>query len=65
MSPQVYSVPAQTKGRRKVILEWKSIDLSYELSLTCGDNVSYHKSVHDPIPTRRIRSMLEIFKINQ
>ena len=28
-----------------------SIDLSHELSLTCGDNVNYHKSVHQPIPT--------------
>ena len=25
MSAQVYSVPGQTEGRRKVFLEWKSI----------------------------------------
>ena len=51
MSAQVYSVPSQTEGRRKAILEWKSIDLSSKLSLTCGDNVNYYKSVHHPIPT--------------
>ena len=33
-------------------LEWKSIALSYKLSLTCGGNVNYYKSVHHPIPTR-------------
>ena len=51
MFAQVYSVPSQTKGRRKALLEWKSIDLSSKLSLTCGGNVSYYKSVHHPIPT--------------
>ena len=51
MSAQLYSVPGQTEGRRKALLEWKSIDLSYELSLTCGGNVNYYKSVHHPIPT--------------
>ena len=55
MSAQVYSVPGQTEGRRKAFLEWKSIDLSYELSLTCGGNVNYYKSVHHPIPTRENR----------
>ena len=52
MSAQVYSVPGQTEGRSKAFLEWKSIDLSHELSLTCGGNVNYYKSVHQPIPTR-------------
>ena len=52
MSAQVYSVPGQTEGRSKAFLEWKSIDLSHELSLTCGGNVNYYKSVHHPIPTR-------------
>ena len=52
MSAQVYSVPGQIEGRRKALLEWKSIDLSYELSLTCGGNVNYYKSIHHPIPTR-------------
>ena len=33
-------------------MEWKSIDLSHELSLTCGGNVNYYKSVHQPIPIR-------------
>ena len=54
MSAQVYYVPAQTEGRRKTLLEWKSVDLVYELlneSLTCGVNVNYYKSVHRPIPT--------------
>ena len=42
-------------GTRKTFFEWKSIDLSYELSLTCGVNVNYYKSVHHPIPTRENR----------
>ena len=33
MSAQVHSVPGQTEGRSKAFLEWKSIDLSHELSL--------------------------------
>ena len=56
MSAQVYSVPGETEGRRKAFLEWKSIDLPYEISLsTCGGNVSYYKSVYHPIPTRENR----------
>ena len=55
MIAQVYSVPAQTEGRRKIFLEWKSIDLFYELSLTCGGNVNYYKSVYHPIPSRENR----------
>ena len=51
MFAQVYSVPSQTEGRRKALLEWKSIDLSSKLSLTCGVNVNYYKSVHHPIPS--------------
>ena len=51
----LYSVPGQTEGRSKTFLEWKSIDLSHELSLTCGGNVNYYKSVHQPIPTRENR----------
>ena len=51
MFAQVYSVPTQTEGRTKALLEWKSIDLSSKLSLTCGGNVNYYKSVHHPIPT--------------
>ena len=50
MSAQVYSIPDQTEGRRKVFLKWKSIDLSYELSLTCWSIVSYYKKAHHPIP---------------
>ena len=52
LSAQVYSVPGQTEGSIKVFLEWKCIDLSYELSRTCGGNVNYYKSVHHPIPFR-------------
>ena len=52
MSAQVYSVPGQTEGRSKAFLGWKSIDISHELSLTCGGNANYYKSVHQPIPTR-------------
>ena len=48
----MYSAPGQTEGRKKAFLEWKSIDLSYEMSLTCVVNINYHKSVHYPIPTR-------------
>ena len=62
MSAQVYSVPGQTEGRRKALLEWKSIDLSYELSLTCGGNVNYYKSVHHPIPTRENREHPDNFQ---
>ena len=51
MSAQLYSVPGQTEGRREAFLEWKSIDLFYELSLTCRGNVNYYKSVHHPIHT--------------
>ena len=32
-------------------MECKSIDLSYELSLTCGGNVNYYESVQNPIRT--------------
>ena len=46
MSTQVYSVPGWTEGRGKPFLEWESVDLSYELSLT------WTISVHHPIPTR-------------
>ena len=48
MSVQVHSVPSKTEGRRKALLKWKSIELSNELSLTCGDNANYYKSVHHP-----------------
>ena len=56
MRAQVYSVPGQTtEGKRKAFFEWKSIYSSYELSLTCGVNVNYYKSVHYPFPTREDR----------
>ena len=56
MSAQVYSVPGQTDGRSNAFLEWKSIDLSHELSLTyMWGNLNNYKSVHQPIPTRENR----------
>ena len=58
MSVQVYSVLGQTEGRNKTFLERKSIDLhgiSQCLLSTCGGNVNYYKSVHQPIPTRENR----------
>ena len=55
MSAQVYSVPGQTEGRRKAFLEWESIDLSYELSLTCEGNVNYYRNVHYHNPIRENR----------
>ena len=55
MNAQVYSVPRQTEGKRIAFFEEKSIDLSYKLSVKCGVNVNYYKSVHHPIPTRENR----------
>ena len=67
MSAQLYSKPGQTEGRRKAFLDWASIDLSSELSFTCGGKVNYYKSVHHPIPTLPvgIEKTLAIFKTNQ
>ena len=41
INAQVYSIPGQTEGRRKVYLEWISIALSSKLSRTCRGNVNY------------------------
>ena len=67
MSTQVYSVPGQTEERRKVFLEWTSIDISSKLSLACGGNVNYYESVHHPIPNLPVGTgnTLEIFKTSQ
>ena len=62
MSAQVYSIPCQAEGKRKAFFEWKSIDLYYELSLTCGVNANYYKSVQHPIPTRENREHPSNFK---
>ena len=62
MSAPVFSVPGLTERRRKASLEWKSIDLSYKLPLTCGGNVNYHKSVHHPIPSRENREHPDNFQ---
>ena len=48
MSAQVYSVPGQTEGRRKAFLEWKSIDLSHQLSLTFGTMLTIGKNWGHP-----------------
>ena len=61
MNAQVYSIPGQTERRRKAFLEWKSIDLSYELFLIYGGNVNYYKSVHHPILTLLSIEYLGIF----
>ena len=42
---------AKLKGEVRPFGMENSLDLSHELSLTCGGNVNYHKSVHQPIPT--------------
>ena len=55
MSAQVSTVPGQTEGKSKTFLEWKTRDLSHELYLTCGSNINYYKSVHQPILTRENR----------
>ena len=62
MSAQVYSVLGQTEGRTKTFLEWKSIDLSSKVSLTCGGNANYYKSIHHPIPTRGSREHPDNFQ---
>ena len=64
MGAQVYTVPGQTERRSKAFLKWKSIDLSYELSLTCWGNVNYYKSIHHPIPNRDNRVHSRNFQNN-
>ena len=65
MSARIYSVPGQTERRRKAFLEWTSIDLAPQLSLTCGVNVNYNKYVY-AIPTLPvgIGNTQAIFKTN-
>ena len=55
MNSQVYSVPGQTEGRKKAFLNWKSIDLSSKLSLTCEGNINFYKSFYHPLPTHENR----------
>ena len=55
MSAQANSVPGQTEGRREAFLGLTSIDISSKLSLSCGSNVNYYKSVHRAIPTLSVR----------
>ena len=50
MSDQGYSVPVQTEGKTKAFFDGK-VDISFKLSLTCGVNVNYYKSVHHLFPT--------------
>ena len=67
MSARVYPVPGQNEERRKVSLDWTSIYLSSKLSLTCGCNVNYYKSVHHPILTvpDGLENTQAVFKTNQ
>ena len=67
MNIHVYSIPYQTEGRRRAFLEWKSIYLSFKLSLTCWSNDGCYKSVHDPISTLLVGkgNTLAIFKASQ
>ena len=67
MIAQLYFVLDQTEGTKKAFLEWKSTDLYSKLSLKCGGNVSYCKSVYQSIPTLPvgIGYTLTIFEANQ
>ena len=65
MSAQVYSVPDQTEGRRKVSLELESIDLSHELSLTFGIMLTSIKVFINLLLLLRIGNILSILKKNQ
>ena len=58
-------VPSEVGG--KAFLEWTSTDLSSKLSLACGGNVNYYKSIYHPIPTLPVGTgnILAIFKTNQ
>ena len=55
MSVLVYSVLDQTERRAKAFLKWTTIDLSSKLSLKCGGNVNYYKSVQHHIPTLSVK----------
>ena len=65
MSAQVYSVPDQIVGRTKAFLEWKSIDLSYNLSLTCGVILTIINVFITLFLLVGIQNILAIFKVNQ
>ena len=65
MSAQVYSVPDQIEGRAKAFLEWKSIDLSYNLSLTCGVILTIINVFITLFLLVGIQNILAIFKVNQ
>ena len=51
MSAQEYSFLVKLKREWRPFWNGKKKDLSYELSLTCGDNVNYYKSFHHAIHT--------------
>ena len=65
MNAQVYSVPGQTEGRSKTFLEWKSIHLSHELSLTRGVMLTIIKVFINLFLLVRIGNILTIFRMNQ
>ena len=62
MTAQLYSVPGQTERRRKDFLEWKGLDLSSKLSLTCVGNVIIKVFIILFLLVG-IANILEIFKI--
>ena len=68
MSGQVYSVPGQTQGKRKVFLEWTSIDLFSKQCPTRGGNLTNIKRFiilgMSTLPVE-IRNTQVIFKKNQ
>ena len=62
MSAQVYSAPSQTEGRRKALLEWKGVDSSSKLSLTCGVMLTIIKGFIILLLLVRIGNILEMLK---
>ena len=62
MSAQVHSVSGQTEWKKKAFFEWKSIDLSYQLFLTCEVSVNYYKNVHHLIPIRENKEHRDNFQ---
>ena len=64
MSEQIYSVPGQTEGRRRLFLGCKRIHLSYDL-LHVGVMLTIIKVFIILSLLIRIENILAIFKINQ
>ena len=62
-----HSVLGQTERGKGAFFEKTSINTSSNLSLACGDNVNYYKTVDHPIPTLpdEVGNTQAIFKTNQ